>query len=104
MADFADFGQYLISSVQPLYADEKVPDIYAENQVFALDSTILSLSIKLFTWALGKYSRVTVKVHTILDLRGNIPIFIHISYGKCHDSNVLDFMLLEKDAFYGRTN
>lgn len=97
---FADFGQHLISVVQPLYADEKIPDIYAENQVFALDSTTISLSIKLFTWAFGKYSRGAVKVHTILDLRGSIPVFIHISHGKYHDSNVLDFMPLEKGAIY----
>lgn len=97
---FADFGQYLISVVQPLYADEKIPDIYSENQVFALDSTTISLSIKLFTWAFGKYSRGAVKVHTLLDLRGSIPAFIHISHGKYHDSNVLDFMPLEKDAIY----
>lgn len=97
---FADFGQYLISIVQPLYADEKIPDIYAENQVFALDSTTISLSIKLFTWAFGKYSRGAVKVHTLLDLRGSIPTFIHISHGKYHDSNVLDFMPIEKDAIY----
>lgn len=97
---FADFGQYLISRVQPLYADEKIPDIYAENQVFALDSTTISLSIKLFTWAFGKYSRGAVKVHTLLDLRGSIPTFIHISHGKYHDSNVLDFIPIEKDAIY----
>ena len=97
---FADFGQYLISRVQPLYADEKIPDIYADNQVFALDSTTISLSIKLFTWAFGKYSRGAVKVHTLLDLRGSIPTFIHISHGKYHDSNILDFIPIEKDAIY----
>ena len=97
---FADFGQYLISIVQPLFAAEKIPDIYAENQVFALDSTTISLSIKLFTWAFGKYSRGAVKVHTILNLRGSIPTFIHISHGKYHDSNVLDFMPIERDTIY----
>ena len=97
---FADFGQYLITIVQPMYAGEKVPDIYAENQVFALDSTTISLSIKLFTWAFGKYSRGAVKVHTLLDLRGSIPTFVHISHGKYHDSNVLDIMPIEKDAIY----
>lgn len=97
---FADFGQYLISVVQPLYADERVPNIDADNQVFAIDSTTISLSIKLFTWAFGKYSRGAVKVHTLLDLRGSIPTFIHISHGKYHDSNVLDFMPIERDAIY----
>lgn len=97
---FADFGQYLISIVQPLYTNEKIPDIYAENQIFSLDSTTISVSIKLFTWAFGKYSRGAVKVHTLLDLRGSIPIFIHISHGKYNDSNVLDIMPIEKDAIY----
>lgn len=97
---FADFGQYLISMVQPLYASEKVPDVYAENQVFALDSTTISLSIKLFAWAFGKYSRGAIKVHTLLDLRGSIPTFVHITHGKYHDSNVLDIMSFEKDAIY----
>ncbi|KAF4530547.1 hypothetical protein B566_EDAN018669 [Ephemera danica] len=85
-----DFGQHLISIVQPLYAGEKIPSIYAENQIFALDSTTISLSIKLCTWALGKYSRGAVKVHTLLDLRGNIPVFIHIS----HDKAYVDFAAL----------
>lgn len=97
---FADYGQHMISVVQPLYADQTISDIYAENQIFALDSTTISLSIKLFSWAFGKYSRGVVKVHTLLDLRGSIPTFIHISHGKYHDSNVLDFMPLEKDAIY----
>lgn len=97
---FADFGQYLILLVQPLCADEIIPHIYAENQVFALDSTTISLSIMLFIWAFGKYSLGEVKVHTILDLRGSIPTFIHISHGKYHDSNVLDLIPLEKDSIY----
>ena len=97
---FADFGQYLISIVQPLYTSKKIPNVYVENQVFALDSTTISLSIKLFTWAFGKYSRGAVKVHTLLDLRGSIPSFVHISNGKYHDSNVLDIMPIEKDAIY----
>jgi len=97
---FADFGQYLISIVQPLYVEENLPDIYAENQVFALDSTTISLSIKLFSWAFGKYTRGAVKVHTLLDLRGSIPAFIHITHGKYHDSNVLDIMPIERNAIY----
>ena len=97
---FADFGQHLISIVQPLYVEENLPDIYAENQVFALDSTTISLSIKLFSWAFGKYTRGAVKVHTLLDLRGSIPAFIHITHGKYHDSNVLDIMPIERNAIY----
>ena len=97
---FADFGQHLISIVQSLYVEENLPDIYAENQVFALDSTTISLSIKLFSWAFGKYTRGAVKVHTLLDLRGSIPAFIHITHGKYHDSNVLDIMPIERNAIY----
>ncbi len=97
---FADFGQYLISTVQPLYADEKIPDVHAENQLFALDSTTISLSIKLFLWAFGKYSRGAVKVHTLLNLRGSIPTFVHISHGKWHDSNALDLIDFQCDAIY----
>ena len=97
---FANFGEYLISIVRPLYANEKLPEIYADNYVFALDSTTISLSIKLFTWTLGKYSRGAVKVHTLLDLRANIPKFIHITHGKYHDSNVLDIISFERGAIY----
>jgi len=97
---FADFGEYLISTVRPLYSKDKLLDVYANNQVFALDSTTISLSIKLFTWALGKYSRGAVKVHTLLDLQGNIPSFIHITHGKYHDSNVLDIINFQRESIY----
>lgn len=97
---FADFGEYLISTVRPLYLKDKLLDVYANNQVFALDSTTISLSIKLFTWALGKYSRGAVKVHTLLDLQGNIPSFIHITHGKYHDSNVLDIIDFQRESIY----
>ena len=97
---FADFGAYLISLVRPLYADCKIPDVHTDSSVFALDSTTISLSIKLFAWALGKYSRGAVKVHTLLDLPGNIPTFIHVSHGKWHDSNALDMIEFQRDAIY----
>ncbi len=87
---FADFGDYLIKTVRPLYANTPIPNIDLENDVFALDSTTISLSIKLFSWAPGKYSRGAIKVHTMLDLRGSIPTFIFITDGKYHDSNILD--------------
>ena len=97
---FADFGQYLISIVRPLYADQAIPDVQDDRQVFALDSTTISLSIKLFAWAFGKYSRGAVKVHTLLDLRGNIPIFIHVTHGKWHDSNALDLIPYQRGSIY----
>jgi hypothetical protein len=97
---FADFGEYLIKLVRPLYADNPVPEVNVANEVFALDSTTISLSIKLFTWAQGKYSRGAIKVHTLLDLRGSIPSFILITDGKYHDSNSLDVIIPEPNAIY----
>jgi len=97
---FADFGEYLIKMVRPLYANSAIPNIDVENDVFALDSTTISLSIKLFTWAKGKYSRGAVKVHTMLDLRGSIPTFIFITDGKYHDSNILDEITPLPNAIY----
>jgi hypothetical protein len=97
---FADFGNYLIQQVRPMYAGESIPNIDIENEVFALDSTTISLSLKLFSWAPGKYSRGAVKIHTLLDLRGNIPSFILITDGKYHDSNALDILSPIPDAIY----
>jgi hypothetical protein len=97
---FADFGTYLMQLVKPLYENQPIPKVDVENDVFALDSTTISLSIKLFTWAKGKYSRGAAKVHTLLDLRGNIPTYILITDGRYHDSNVLDVMPIQPDAIY----
>jgi hypothetical protein len=95
---FADFGNYLIKLVRPLYADCPIPNIDLDNEIFALDSTIISVSINLFTWAEGKYSRGAVKMHTLIDLRGSIPGFILITDGKYHDSNALNEI-----SFYANT-
>ncbi|MEO6685044.1 MAG: IS4 family transposase [Dyadobacter sp.] len=97
---YADFGQYLIDLVRPLYATNPVPNVNVRNEVFALDSTTISLSLKLFSWAPGKYSRGAIKIHTLLDLRGNIPSFIHVTDGKYHDSNILDELLVSPGAIY----
>jgi len=97
---FADFGDYLIRLVRPLYAKFPIPNVDIDNEVFALDSTTISLSINLFTWAEGKYSRGAVKVHTLLNLRGNIPEFILITDGKYHDSNALDVIVPQPYAIY----
>jgi hypothetical protein len=75
---FADFGEYLIRLVRPLYAENSIPEVNIDNDVFALDSTTISLSIKLFTWAQGNYSRGAIKVHTLLDLRNSISSFGNI--------------------------
>ena len=97
---FSDFGEYLIRLVRSLYTENSIPKVNIDNDVFALDSTTISLSIKLFTWAQGKYSRGAIKVHTLLDLRGSIPSFILVSDGKYHDSNVLDVMPFSPNAIY----
>lgn len=97
---FADFGIYLINLVQPLYADDSIPNVEIDKDVFLLDSTTISVSILLMNWAKGKYSRGAVKMHTLLDLRGNIPTFIHITDGKCHDLNALDELEIVSDAIY----
>ena len=97
---FSDFGSYLIKLVRPLYADYGVQNLRIDNEIFALDSTTISVSINLCTWAEGKYSRGAVKMHTMLDLRGNIPEFIHITDGKYHDSNTLDVINVYAGSIY----
>jgi hypothetical protein len=97
---FSDFGNHLIELVRPLYKNSEVPNLSIDNELFALDSTTISCSINLLTWAEGKYSRGAVKMHTLLDLRGSIPSFILVTDGKYHDSNVLDQIIPEPDAIY----
>jgi len=97
---FADFGNYLIQLVRPMYSHCPIPNVDIDNEVFALDSTTISVSINLFTWAHGKYSRGAVKMHTLIDLRGCIPEFIFITDGKYHDSNVLDVINFYAGAIY----
>ena len=97
---YEEFGTYLISIVRPLYSKAAVPEITVDNVLYALDSTTISTSIKLATWALGKYSKGAVKMHTLLDLRGSIPANIHITHGRWHDSNELDVLEPEPYAFY----
>ena len=97
---FADFGNYLINIVRPLYTDYPITNVDIDNEIFALDSTSISCSINLLTWAQGKYSCGAVKMHTVLDLRGSIPSFIQITDGKYHDSNVLDVMDFQSGSIY----
>lgn len=97
---FADFGEYLIKTVRPLYANTPIPNIDIKNEIFAIDSTTISLSINLFKWAEGKYTRGAIKVHTVLDLRGSIPIFIFITDGKYNDGNFLDEIVPLSNAIY----
>lgn len=97
---FEELGQHLIRSVRPLYEKEDIQDISLDNVIYALDSTTISTSIKLATWALGKYSKGAVKMHTLLDLKGPIPAQIHITDGKWHDSNMWEFVDFECGAIY----
>ncbi len=97
---FQDFGYHLIEQVRPLFSKEKTPLVDLEKTIFAIDSTSISVSINLAAWASGKYSRGAVKMHTLLDLRGNIPTFIHISDGTWHDSNAMDYIQFESNAIY----
>ena len=96
-----ELGYVLIDIVRPLYKKEQIPNVYLPGwEIFAVDSTTISCSIKLMSWALGKYERGAVKMHTMLSLRGSIPTFIHITHGKYHDSNFLDVFEIEPWAIY----
>lgn len=97
---YADFGSYLIGLVKPLYTDNHETLSGIDRDVFALDSTTISVSIILMDWAQGKYSRGAVKMHTLLNLRGNIPTFIHITDGKYHDVKALDEIEIVAGAVY----
>ncbi len=97
---FEGLGIYLIGLVRPKYSKVHLSEITIDNVIYALDSTTISTSIKLAAWAFGKYSKGAVKMHTLLDLRGSIPVNIHITDGKWHDSNELDELTPEPFAFY----
>jgi len=96
---YADLAQALIRIARPLYADENL-GLDLDNTVYALDASTIDLCLSVFPWALFRSTKSAVKLHTRLDLRGNIPSFIHISDGKLHDVNVLDILLPESGAFY----
>jgi hypothetical protein len=97
---FEDFGNYMIRLVRPMYANCPIPNINIDNEIFALDSTSISVSINLFTWAKGTYSRGAVKMHTLIELRGSIPEFILITDGKYADSNALDVINFYAGSIY----
>lgn len=97
---YEELGMYLISFVRPLYRDYKLSDISVDNALFAIDSTSISVSIKLCMWALGKYEAGAIKMHTVLSLSGSIPTQIHITDGLWHDSNMLDLLQIEVNAIY----
>ena len=96
---YAEFAQRLIVQARKLYADEDL-GLDLKNSVYALDSTTIDLCLSVFPWAHFRTTKSAVKMHTLLDLRGNIPSFIHISDGKLHDVNALDLLVAEPDAIY----
>lgn len=96
---YAEFAQSLINIARRLYVNENFGVELAQT-VYALDSTTIDLSLSVFPWAKFRQTKAAIKLHTLLDLRGAIPTFIHISDGKLHDVNVLDILLPEPGAFY----
>ena len=96
---YASFAERLIGIARGLYAEEPFGVDLAET-VYALDATTIDLCLSVFPWAPFRSTKAAVKLHTLLDLRGNIPSFIHISDGKMHDVNVLDLLLPEPGAYY----
>ena len=96
---YCDFAQRLIAIARRLYAEEPL-GVELKDTVYALDSTTIDLCLSMFPWAPFRSTKAAVKLHTLLDLRGNIPSFNFISDGKLHDINILDQLLPEAGAFY----
>ena len=95
----ADFAQRLIARARTLYADTPL-DAGLADTVYALDSSTIDLCLSVFPWASFRATKAAVKLHTLLDLRGSIPAFLHITDGKFHDVNVLDILAPEPGAIY----
>jgi len=96
---YADFAQVLIGIARPLHAHDPM-GVDLEHSLYALDSTTIDLCLSLFPWARFRQHKAAVKMHTLLDLHGNIPTFIRVTDGKVHDVNILDEIIPEAGAFY----
>ncbi len=96
---YAEFAQHLIGMARPLYVDEPL-GIDLDATVYAFDATTIDLCLSVYPWAPFRRAKAAIKLHTLLDLRGSIPSFIHITDGKTHEVNVLDDLLIEPGAFY----
>jgi len=96
---YMDFAMSLIQTARKLYASDSLA-VELEQTVYALDTTTIDLCLSVFPWARFRSTKAVVKMHTLLDLRGNIPTFIHISDGKMHEVNVLDILIPEAGSFY----
>ncbi len=97
---YADFAQILIKQARPLYIEDNEFRVDLDNMVYAFDSTTIDLCLSLFPWAKFHHHKGAVKMHTLLDLRGSIPIFIDITEGSVHDINSLDVMPVEPGSYY----
>jgi len=96
---FADFAQHLIGIARPLHVRDSI-GVDPDHTLYALDSTTIDLCLSLFPWAKFRRHKGAVKMHTLLDLHGNIPTFISVTDGKVHDVNILDEIMPEAGAFY----
>ena len=96
---YAEFAQTLIQTARKLYLNEQF-DFELENTAYALDSSTIDLCLSVFPWAHFRRTKAAIKLHTLLDLRGNIPTFIHITDGKLHDVQVLDILIPEAGSIY----
>ena len=96
---YADFAQILIAKARKLYADDSF-GVELDQTVYALDSTTIDLCLSLFPWAEFRKHKGAIKLHTLLDLRGNIPTVVIITHGKVHDVNILDQLIIEAGAIY----
>ena len=96
---YFEFAQRLIVKARALYVGEDF-GVELANTVYALDATTIDLCLSMFPWAPFRSTKAAIKLHTLLDLRGSIPTFIHVSDGTLHDVNVLDLLIIEAGAFY----
>jgi hypothetical protein len=96
---YADFAQHLIGIARPLYANEPLA-LDLDATVYAFDATTIDLCLSVYPWAPFRKAKAAIKLHTLLDLRGSIPTFIHITDGKTHEVNTLDELMIEPGAYY----
>jgi len=97
---YAEFAQVLISQARKLYQDDPEFIVDLDNTIYALDSTTIDLCLSLFPWAKFRKNKGAVKLHTLLDIQGSIPVFIEITRGLVHDVNILDVLIPEPGSFY----
>ena len=96
---YADFAHVLIRRARKLYANDNF-GVALQQTAYALDSSTIDLCLTLFPWARFRKTKAGIKLHTLIDLRGNIPCFIRITEAKTHDVNILDEIILEPGSFY----